>query len=109
MRGALFVMTSGALQMLRLCADNLVSQLQVRAEIYYFHASVKCGSYDNDAGAIARSNAFFGQGTVPIMLDNVACVGTESRLLSCRYSSTHNCVHAEDAGVTCLPATFYSM
>ena len=63
----------------------------------------------NVAGAIARTNAFFGQGTVPILLDNVACVGTESRLLSCTYSSTHNCVHAEDAGVTCLAATHNSV
>ena len=63
----------------------------------------------NIAGAIARSRAFFGQGTVPIRLDNVACVGTESRLLSCTYSSTHNCAHSEDAGVTCLAATHYSV
>ena len=59
----------------------------------------------NIAGAIARSRAFFGQGTAPILLDDVQCVGTESRLLSCTYSSTHNCAHSEDAGVTCQPAT----
>ena len=63
----------------------------------------------NIAGAIARPRAFFGQGTVPILLDNVACVGTESRLLSCTYSSTHNCAHSEDAGVTCLATTHYSI
>ena len=57
------------------------------------------------AGAIARSRAFFGQGTVPILLDDVACVGTESRLIDCRYTAIDNCVHAEDAGVTCQAAT----
>jgi hypothetical protein len=62
----------------------------------------------NVAGAIARSRAFFGQGTVPILLDDVACVGTESTLLSCRYTAIDNCVHAEDAGVTCQAATLIS-
>ena len=74
------------------------------------HGSLKHESINiTRVGAVARSRAFFGQGTVPILLDDVACIGTESTLLSCRYSSTHNCVHAEDAGVTCLPATFHSM
>ena len=34
-------------------------------------------------------------------MDNVACVGNESRLDDCPHSSTHNCYHFEDAGVIC--------
>ena len=32
------------------------------------------------------------------------CSGTESRLIDCQNSGigNHNCVHSEDAGVTCL-------
>ena len=52
-------------------------------------------------GAVARTNAFFGQGTDPIRLDDVGCAGSETRLIDCSYSSTHNCGHSEDAGVTC--------
>ena len=59
----------------------------------------KCGS----TGAIARVRAFFGQGTGSILLDQVACTGTETRLVNCRSNplGVHDCSHSEDAGVTC--------
>ena len=61
-------------------------------------------SMDNTTGAIARSRAFFGQGSGDILLDNVGCTGNETRLIDCTNNGigVHNCVHAEDAGVTCL-------
>ena len=40
-----------------------------------------------------------------INLDNVLCAGTENRLIDCPSSTTHNCIHAEDAGVTCQGPT----
>ena len=36
-------------------------------------------------------------------MDNVGCIGTESRLVNCQNNGIgiHNCLHTEDAGVTC--------
>ena len=58
-------------------------------------------------GAIARTNAYFGQGssTSPILLQRLGCSGTESRLVDCRHSGvgvvSSFCGHGDDAGVTC--------
>ena len=54
-------------------------------------------------GARYFSNAFFGQGTGPIHIDNVTCIGSESVLVQCSHLTIHNCTHADDAGVRCIP------
>ena len=53
--------------------------------------------------ATAFSNANFGQGTVPILLDDVACTATQPRLVDCSYDgNTADCSHSHDAGVQCV-------
>lgn len=39
-----------------------------------------------------------------IWLDNLSCAGTEATLGACSHSAwgSHNCYHAEDAGVACF-------
>ena len=53
----------------------------------------------------AVGNAEFGEGSGPILLDDVDCVGNEAALIHCsaRPIKEHNCVHSEDAGVRCNP------
>ena len=68
----------------------------------YSKTVVTCSFFYHHSGAVAYSSAYFGQGTVPILLDDVACYGYESRLTSCRYDPfTYDCGHYEDAGVRC--------
>ena len=49
------------------------------------------------------SFAAYGQGTGPILLDNLFCVGNEARLIDCPANEigSHNCIHSEDASVRC--------
>ena len=62
-----------------------------------------CGSSIMGMSRVSHEhrNAFFGAGTGPIYLDDVACASSASQLLEC--SSTpilaHNCDHHANAGV----------
>ena len=86
-------------------------------EVYYKGAwGTVC--YDNwditDALVVCRQLGFryaldvygsarYGQGTGPILLDDVDCLGNESSLFSCGHSGfgTHDCSHSKDASVQC--------
>ena len=54
-------------------------------------------------GAVGLTLAAVPDGTGQIWLDNVNCIGTETRLVDCPAIpfGSHNCVHSEDAGVRC--------
>ena len=50
----------------------------------------------------AYGGAAFGQTTLPIIMDDVMCSGSESTLTFCSYDPhTADCSHSEDAGVKC--------
>jgi len=57
--------------------------------------------------AKAWSQAHFGEGSGPVLLDEVRCTGNELSIEQCPKSSwrEHNCGHKEDAGVSCTPLT----
>ena len=61
-------------------------------------------------GASSYSDALFGQGRGSILLNNVACTGTESRLFDCNSDPigvTGSCTHEDDAGVGCRTCKYW--
>ena len=64
-----------------------------------------CSLSLSSLGAQSFGHAYFGQGTGPVLLDNVQCSGNEQFLVNCTTNGVgiHNCAHA---GVRCsLPGT----
>ena len=54
-------------------------------------------------GSASYRTANFGQGTGPIWLSNVSCIGSEFSLTDCGHLgvTVENCVNTYDAGVYC--------
>ena len=63
-------------------------------------ARVVCRRLGYTSGAAYRG-AVYGEGTGPIWLDFVICLGYESSLLNCRYQGRNYCSHQQDASVAC--------
>ncbi|ESO89536.1 hypothetical protein LOTGIDRAFT_125182, partial [Lottia gigantea] len=67
-------------------------------------ASVACRQLGfTTQGAHYESNAFFGEGTGPIWLDDLRCNGEEKYLTDCLNAGwgEHNCRHQHDVSVIC--------
>ena len=104
--GAQCVMTAGAVLMPLWSASSWVMQPPEVSASFDFICRIEKNLicfFFCFIGGIPYSNAFFGAGTGPIYLDDVACTSSANQLLECssRPILRHNCSHSADAGVGC--------
>lgn len=66
-------------------------------------ANVVCRQLECGLAVAVGTSSRFGQGSGPILLDNVDCKGGEMDLSLCGNQGwgIHNCYHYEDVAVTC--------
>ena len=69
----------------------------------FLDARVVCRQLGYPDAVTALGSAQYGEGTVPVLLDNVNCVGDELNLITCGHNEIgiHDCEHSKDAAVEC--------
>ncbi len=101
--GELCAMTPGTVMVLPLRVNSWAFPPLVLAEYVNWCANDcdVCPSLFYVPGAHAKS--FGGDSSLPILLDDLKCKGTEENILYCQQTrvGAHDCTHKEDAGVQC--------
>lgn len=63
-------------------------------------AEVVCRMFGYSAG-VARCCAYSGEGSLPILMDEVTCNGNELSIFDCSYAEENDCQNYEDVAVAC--------
>ena len=83
-----------------LCADNWATSAKVRTMLCVTWACLNLYCALGPSGGFAYPNAAFGSGTSSLYYSSFSCIGTESALLSCPYT-TGGCSASLGAAVRC--------
>ena len=60
-------------------------------------------SFHFTGASAVTSSSTFGQGSGPIIFDDLQCTGLEYRLIDCVHSAAvDGCSHTQDVGVICI-------
>ena len=78
---------------------------------YIYDGDVVCRELGFPGAKQVRYEAYYGEGSGPILLGGVNCRGHESHLWDCAHIGVnrHNCNHSEDAGVECEAGQYTSI
>lgn len=102
-------MTDGVPLTLRWFVDNSDTLMDVSGNLQLYTNDIQYKileySLHFPTDALSFDRAYFGQGSVPVLLDDVFCRGTEDTLLNCTYNGAINDGHGEDTGVRCFTTT----
>jgi len=71
-------------------------------------AQVVCSELGFGNAVAARHDAFYGEGSGQIWLDDLNCVGIELTIRNCSHREweMNNCHHGEDASVKCFAGMY---
>lgn len=63
-------------------------------------AQVACRQLQMTGGQV-DSISKYGEGSLPIFMDDTICTGAEAGLGSCKFNIVNNCKHSEDVAIAC--------
>ena len=63
--------------------------------------AIDCALFFSLQDAVAYAGAVFGEGSGPVYLDGVQCLGIENSLSDCTANTAPTCDHTRDAAVAC--------
>lgn len=72
-------------------------------DVSYLLNNYNCHFDLSTTDAFARNTSFYGQSSMPILLDQISCTGTELDINGCRTKEWgyHSCDNNNEAGVLC--------
>nr|KAG5685298.1 hypothetical protein BaRGS_016364 [Batillaria attramentaria] len=82
-------------------ASGVNMQVRLAGGLNKYQGRVEVSVFGSTNPIVTKVPSSAGPTSLPIVMDHVRCVGTESSLAGCRYSKTNNCNHREDLGVDC--------
>lgn len=67
------------------------------------YGNIACKQLGFEGITLFETSGLPGGETLPILMDEIRCTGTEEQLVDCTYSTVSDCTHSEDVTLLCIP------